>query len=197
MGQRANLAIGNASSYELFYSHWCANTLPRDLFWGPGHALDFISQQRAVDQSDGWLDTIWAEGGAVLDQEKRLFLLYGGCDLLYDVPLRRVYLELLAEAWVDWEIRWAFEGIVEIAEYLGVDRKNLIAVSDDSTDHSTDNATLLSPPQERDWLQCIGSIKSDSKLRIYPLGGMPIDYLLAGPQIVAASKDIGSLASLN
>ena len=75
MGQRANLAIGNANGYELYYSHWCANTLPRDLFWGPNHALNFISQQLQVDQTEGWLDTIWAEGGAVIDIETNTFLL--------------------------------------------------------------------------------------------------------------------------
>lgn len=67
MGQRANIAIGNAERYDLFYSHWCANTLPHDLFGGSDHAVDFVSCQRKVDRRDGWLDTIWAEGGAVID----------------------------------------------------------------------------------------------------------------------------------
>ena len=83
MGQRANLAIGNANNYELFYSHWCANTLPRDLFWGADHALEFISRQRAVSRDDGWLDTVWAEGGAVIDPNDRVLLLFGGEDVLY------------------------------------------------------------------------------------------------------------------
>jgi hypothetical protein len=63
MGQRANLVIVRPDGYELFYSHWCANTLPRDLFWGPEHAERFIRMQRPAGH-DEWLDTIWAEGGA-------------------------------------------------------------------------------------------------------------------------------------
>jgi len=104
MGQRANFAIGNASSYKLFYNHWCANTLPFELFWGPEHAHDFISRQKVVDNDTGWLDTIWAEGGAVLDLSTKTLLLYGGEDLLYDVPLRRAFLKLLKTSWSGWTI---------------------------------------------------------------------------------------------
>jgi hypothetical protein len=58
-------------NYQLFYSHWCANTLPRDLFWGPNHAAAFIRIQRAVDEDTGWLDEVWAEGGALLDFDRK------------------------------------------------------------------------------------------------------------------------------
>src|SRR5262249_14127948 len=98
VGQRANPVLVEGGEDQLFYSHWCANTLPRDLFRGPGHAVAFIRMQRAVDDS-GWLDEVWAEGGAVIDLDRRYFLLYGGEDVLYDVPLRRIYLRLLAQVW--------------------------------------------------------------------------------------------------
>ena len=86
MGQRANLILVEKGKYQLFYSHWCANTLPRDLFWGPDHAQAFIRIQRPVGDS-GWLDDVWAEGGAILDIDRKCLLLYGGEDILYDVPL--------------------------------------------------------------------------------------------------------------
>lgn len=66
MGQRANLIIVEYGKYELFYSHWAANTLTRDLFWSPEFATAFVQMQRQVDES-GWLDDVWAEGGAVID----------------------------------------------------------------------------------------------------------------------------------
>ncbi|QEG40082.1 hypothetical protein [Roseimaritima ulvae] len=193
MGQRANLAIGNANGYELFYSHWCANTLPRDLFWGSEHAVEFISNQRAVAVDDGWLDTVWAEGGAVIDPQNQTFLLYGGEDLLYDVPLRRLFLKMLSMAWDDWTVRWAFEGIVDLAEYLGVAREHVIADSNDTSEATA----ILTPPQERDWLRCIGTIRSDGDLAIYPLDGLLIDYLLAGPQLVVAANSVQSFVTLN
>ena len=182
MGQRANLAIGNANGYDLFYSHWCANTLPRDLFWGPSHALDFVSQQRRVDKENGWLDTIWAEGGAAIDPVSKTLLLFGGEDLLYDVPLRRVFLEFLSVSWDGWTIRWAYEGIVDIAEFLGVTRETVIAESHDKGGF----APTLSPPEEKDWLQCIGTFSVDGQLKIFPLPGLPEDYLLGGPALLNA-----------
>lgn len=193
MGQRANLAIGNASGYELYYSHWCANTLPRDLFWGPEHALDFVSQQRSVAVEDGWLDTIWAEGGAVIDPQDKTLLLYGGEDLLYDVPLRRLYLCMLNTAWRGWTIRWAFEGIVDIAEYLNVAREHVIADSD----NTKERAAVLAPPRARDWLRCICTIRCDGELAIYPLDGLLMDYLLTGSQLLAAAKSVSSFSTLN
>lgn len=193
MGQRANLAIGNASGYELFYSHWCANTLPRDLFWGSGHALQFISQQQSVTSGNGWLDTVWAEGGAVVDPPNKTLLLYGGEDLLYDVPLRRLYLKLLKVAWGDWNIRWAYEGIIDIAEYLGVDREHVTA----EAGFVDEMAANLTPPQERSWLRCIGTFKTDNGVKIYPLDGLPIDYLLMGSKLVGLSDQVQSWASLN
>lgn len=193
MGQRANLVIGNASGYELFYSHWCANTLPRDLFWGSNHAINFVSQQRVVAVDDGWLDTVWAEGGAVIDPQNQIFLLYGGEDLLHDVPLRRLFLKMLNAAWENWTIHWAHEGIVDIAEYLGVARNRVIANSS-GTNQST---AILMPPKERDWLSCIGTIRSDDGLAIYPLDGFLMDYLLSGPKLMTTSNSVQSFATLN
>lgn len=64
MGQRANLIIIRNNTYE-YYSHWCANTLPVDLFWGEVYAVKFVEMQTLVDES-GWLDSVWAEGGLFL-----------------------------------------------------------------------------------------------------------------------------------
>lgn len=178
MGQRANLLFVDASGFELYYSHWCANTLPRDIFWGPDYAIRFIQIQQVVSDV-GWLDSIWAEGGIVVDVEKQHLLFFGGEDILYDVPLRRFYLRMLQMTWVDWSIDWAYEGIVDIAEYVGVNRALVLA------DQSNDNVVInLEPPEERDWLQCVASFQLKSELRLFPLDRLPEDYLKAGPILI-------------
>ena len=58
MGQRANLIIVQDGQYDLFYTHWAANTLERDLFWSPEFATAFIQMHRKVDESCGWLDEV-------------------------------------------------------------------------------------------------------------------------------------------
>ncbi|WP_289138437.1 hypothetical protein [uncultured Brevibacillus sp.] len=98
MGQRANLIVVRDNTYDLYYSHWCANTLPKDLFWGEQYAIQYIEMQTRVDES-GWLDDVWAEGGAVLDVDKKKLVFYGGEDILYNIPLRNLYLKLMRKIW--------------------------------------------------------------------------------------------------
>src|SRR5258708_37243128 len=104
MGQRSNLLLVENNSYKLFYCHWCANTLPHDVFWGPEYAIPFVTKQRVIDEND-WLDEVWAEGGVVIDLSRRVLLVFGGEDILYDIPLRRLYFALLQEIWIEWDVR--------------------------------------------------------------------------------------------
>jgi hypothetical protein len=178
VGQRANLILVKEREHELFYSHWCANTLPRDLFWGPDHAMAFIKIQRPVDDS-GWLDDVWAEGGALLDFDRKHFLLFGGEDVLYDVPLRRTFLELLAEAWKRWTIRWAYEGIADLADCVGYPRDRVLSKKDQDRADVT-----LTPPEQNDWADLVASVRfDDGAIRLYPLAGDLPSYLSVGSKL--------------
>ncbi len=183
MGQRANLILVQNKQYDLFYSHWAANTLPQDLFWGPDFAMAFIKIQRRVDES-GWLDDIWAEGGAVVDQDTRQLLLFGGEDIRFDVPLRRVYIELLGKVWKDWRVQWAHEGIADLADYVGYPRDRVI-----SKKPEPDWKCNLSPPEKQSWTDIIGSVASPSGLRLFPLAGNVRSYLSRGWQLAEAAEN--------
>jgi CubicO group peptidase (beta-lactamase class C family) len=181
MGQRANLIIVREQAYELYYSHWCANTLPEVLFWGPEHALSFIERQTRVDESGpGWLDEVWAEGGALLDLEKRKLLFYGGEDILLDVPLRNLFLRLMEKIWPGWEIIWAYEGILDLATYVGYPQETLLAEREVYTcDRS------LAPPPARDWTDLIASVQfAGDDLLLFPLDGQLDSYLFNGPALI-------------
>ena len=178
MGQRANLLIVEEGQYQLFYSHWCANTLTRDLFWGPEHAVKFIRMQREVDESS-WLDEVWAEGAAVVDLDNQVLLLFGGEDVPYDVPLRRVYLDCLRRVWKAWDVRWAHEGIASIADYVGYPRSKVLTQSKDKA------VCSLAPPEERSWIDIVASIQwASDRVRFYPLAGDPEAYLSCGPSLL-------------
>ena len=128
MGQRANYVIVDPPAeggYELYYSHWAANRVPQDLFWGPEHALTFIRGQRPVPAKQ-WLDTVWAEGGALVDPERQTLLLFGGDDMDRELGLRRVYLRLVQPLWPGWNVRWADGELVELADYVGVDEEHVL-----------------------------------------------------------------------
>lgn len=178
MGQRANLIIIENFTYCLYYSHWCAISLPKDLFWGPEHALNFIKMQKRVDKETGWLDEIWAEGGTVLDLDKKKLLLYGGEELRQDILLRRVYMEALARVWEGWNVKWASEGIADLAEYVGYPKSKVLKQTEGET-------VIFCPPKEKDWLSIIVSVKFiDGCTRIYPLDGIIEDFLCYGPKLV-------------
>jgi hypothetical protein len=179
MGQRANLIIVRNKSYELYYSHWCANTLPKDLFWGEQYAIKFIEMQTKVDES-GWLDDVWAEGGAILDLDKKKLIIYGGEDILYDIPLRNLYLKLMRNTWYEWEIQWAYEGIIDLATYVGYPKEKVLTSSEDDI-----NDLSLAPPEEKNWVNTVASVKfSQNELLLFPLcGGIDV-YLSYGPDLI-------------
>jgi hypothetical protein len=186
MGQRANLILVEGEDYELYYCHWCANGLDRDLFWGPEHAVSFIRQQKRMGE-EGWLDDIWAEGGAVVDPGKKVLLLFGGESVRFDVPLRRIYMELLRAVWNGREVRWAYEGIADLADYVGYPRERVLSkeVEDPFTD--------LDLPEKRDWTDTMGSVAfEEGALRFFPLQAEAPNYLFSGlPLTDIARKERG------
>jgi hypothetical protein len=172
------LLIVEEGQYELFYSHWCANTLTRDLFWGPEHAVQFVRMQRQVDES-GWLDEVWAEGAAVVDLDRQILLLFGGEDILYDIPLRRVYIEFLRRVWKGWDVRWAYEGIAAIADYVGYPRSKVLSPG------KLETVCSLAFAEKRDWTDTVASIRwAAGDVRLYPLAGYAEAYLSSGPSLL-------------
>jgi hypothetical protein len=176
MGQRANLILVHSRQHELYYTHWRANTLDRDLFWGPEHATLFARVQQPTAE---WLDEVWAEGGAVIDHDARVLLLYGGEDTLHGVPLRRLYLRALARAWDGWEIRWAHEGIADLADYVGHPRADVLTAD---THPPIADVHVHARPS---FMRLVVSLVDDrGRLRLYtPLE--PIKEILrAGPRLL-------------
>ncbi|NGP59181.1 hypothetical protein FLT15_12690 [Paenibacillus thiaminolyticus] len=174
MGQRANLIVVRNGSYQMYYTHWCANTLPRDLFWGPEEALAFIESQQLTEE---WLDDRWAEGGVIIDLDQNVLLWYGGEDIMYDVPLRRQLFALMQPFWSGWELRWAKAGIVGMANYLNYPLEHVRSV-----EYAADLPAIIEPDSKGGFIRIIASIVfPDGELRIFPLSGTFDEYALAGP----------------
>lgn len=130
MGSRANYVIVDPAAdggYSLHYAHWGGQTIDRDLFWGPEHAIRFARAQKLVP-ADDWLNSTWAEGGALIDPGRQVLMIHGAADRLLDLGRRRVYLQLLAEVWTDWAIHWAHGGPADLGDYVGVPREALLVL---------------------------------------------------------------------
>ena len=184
MGQRANLILINKGVTEIFYTHWRANTLDENLFWGPQHSTAFIRSQRPV-ADELLLDEVWAEGGAVLDHDRQVLLLFGGEDIQYEVPLRHLYLQLIRRVWSGWEVRWAHEGVCDLADYIGRPRAEVLSEKNEKT-----SARLLKLPDPLKWTRTIGSfVLEGGLLRFFPLRGhrLELEDLAAGPKLIEAT----------
>jgi hypothetical protein len=191
MGHRANLIIVEDNAFTLRYDHWVSNRLDDVLFWGSKYALEYIEAQELVGEN-GWLNDVWAEGGVVLDLDKKTLLWFGGEDVAWDVPLRNVFLELQKKIWSDWNIEWAFRGIVDIAEYVGYDKEKVISPKTEDTD-----VTDMTFPERLDWTDIVGAIKfADRTTKLFPLAGNVQRFLKNGKNIIEQGKNLGGFESI-
>lgn len=127
VGHRSSLVVVDERGWRLHYSHWAANGIYRRLAAGPDAALAFVGAQQPTDE---WLDDTWAEGAVLVDTVARRLVWYGN-DMMIDLPNRRAFTRLLAETWPGWRVDWAFDGIGDIAAYVGVDRAAVRSVDPD------------------------------------------------------------------
>lgn len=191
MGHRANLLIVDDTGYQLYYCHWCANSLDVDLFWGPEYAIPFVQKQRKVDD-DGWLKILWGQGGVVVDRLRQVILFFFSGDISLDIPLRRLYLELFRQVWAGWQVRWAHNGILDLADYVHVPRERVVDFKE-----APSGAVSLLPPEKKEWTNLIGSITfEDNTLRLFPLIYNFEAFLPAGPQLVEVARNTEGLDHL-
>ena len=119
-----------------------------------------------------------------------MLLFYGGADVLHDVPLRRVYLQMLGRVWHGWQIAWAFEGIADVADYVGYPRDRVLSATEEQAGlfAFADRNGEIGPTSPR------VSLRADGSFRFYPLGGDIESYLLVGPAIIPISIGTGRRA---
>ncbi len=144
-----NVVLITSAGVEIKYSHWNAITLDCDLFWGPTYALAFA---RSLSSVENLLDEVWAEGGAVIDYTSRRLVLFGGEDIRSDVPLRRIYLKMLAATWPEWDVAWMRDDVVTLANAAGVNRDEVIDNADRDWAHDVED------PEDDQWTDTIISV---------------------------------------
>ncbi len=187
VGQRANYVIVDPSAdggYELYYSHWAANRVPLDLFWGPAQALAFIRGQRSVP-SKRWLESVWAEGGALIDPERQTLLLFGGDDMDCEPGLRRVYLQLAAPMWPGWSVRWADGELAELADYVGVAEETVLP-----TPPVPDDPKLVLSDPGQGWYDTALTVRwEDGSVDAWGAAEPVCDVLMLGSDLVEQARE--------
>lgn len=190
MGQRANYVIVEEGGFSLYYSHWGACTMERDIVWGPEPTLAFIRAQRRVP-NDQWLDDVWGEAGALVDPHARLLLFFSSEDMSSEAAHRRAMLTLLGATWDGWEVRWAYEGLADLVDHLGLDRALVRSDPDptvlDEPVHIEDDEASGNP---------ISVVSAGGALAIYLVDAYPIDLVRLGPDLLDRLAALPPRASL-
>ena len=83
---RANIVIVKDGDWQLYYSHWGGCRMLDALIGGPELALRYAASLRRCEK-DEWTAPSWADGGAVVDLDRRRVLFFGD-SLMFDMSER-------------------------------------------------------------------------------------------------------------
>jgi hypothetical protein len=115
MANRANYLIADGRGLSVFYGHWGAPTVPREVQQGPTACQRFIRTQQGVPEAE-LLEFAFMEGGIALDTAHRRALFFGGlASVNYDAAIQARLLERIRPAWeaerwtIDWARRYAYD----------------------------------------------------------------------------------------
>ncbi|HEY9717223.1 MAG TPA: hypothetical protein V6C69_07135 [Trichormus sp.] len=127
MGSRANYAIiSDTGAIALHYSNWGGQYIEGDMLWGPDVVIPFIQALEKGASEEILLDTTWCEGCAVVDIPKNRFLVFGGETIGRDPLLRNLWMKIAKAGWEGWTVDWAYHGIADMADALGVPRQKVL-----------------------------------------------------------------------
>ncbi|MEB3983560.1 hypothetical protein OQ968_20115 [Mycobacterium sp. 663a-19] len=157
MGNRANLVIVKDQDWQLYYSHWAGCRILDALIGGPELALRYIQSLRRCGK-DEWTDPLWADGGAVVDLDRRRLLFFGD-ELMVDMAERRAVMTVLAAIWPAYEIGWAYDGTVELAGYVGAELRC----------HTSGTEAPVELEQQNRLCHLVSVVDDTGKVRMWPL----------------------------
>ena len=161
MGHRSNFVIIKERQINIYYSHWGAISIPKDIFYGPQITIDYIQSLQPVE---ALLDDLWCEGAVLVDLDNKQLVFWGGD--AYEYPsVRKYFISLLQLNWEGWGIRWAEQGIIDIAQYLQTD------LSEVQTDIDYYHWTNY-----RGWLESIETKRTETILTIKYHPEITVDY---------------------
>ncbi len=118
MGHRANyVRVLEDGTFDVTYSHWGAQTLDSELFWGPEY-LDHLWHPEAA--RDHWYGD---EGGCLFDPVRRWLWWFGGWNLRFGcrgIRERQLHLQLMQVLWPGWTVEWGHTGENGLRSHCGL-----------------------------------------------------------------------------
>jgi hypothetical protein len=127
VGHRSNVFVVTGGRTSLRREKWGAFGLPGSLLTGSGAWLPAEAGDDEPYDEEPY-DEAWAEGGVLLDTDRRYLAFYTDINLVNSSEgLRRALLPLLAEGWPGWRVEYARRGLAELLAHAGLDRPDLLS----------------------------------------------------------------------
>lgn len=172
MGNRANIVVVENHDWQLYYSHWAGCRIVDALIGGPDAAVRYVRSLRQCAKTE-WTDPMWADGGALIDLDRRRLLFFGE-SLMVDMPIRRALMPVLAELWPGFDIGWAYDGTIELAGYVGATLRE---------SHWDKKLTIILAPDRNELCHLVSVVNEAGELRMWPLG-WDVSQAWRGPDLL-------------
>lgn len=143
------------------------------LIGGPQLALRYAQSLRRCAKNE-WVDPLWADGGAVIDLDRRRLLFFGD-ELMVEMSERRALMSVLAAVWPGYAIGWAYDGTIELAGYVGAELRP------QTWDHQPE-PQLADDPNELCHL--VSVVDTNGRTRMWPLRWGDLGVAWHGPAVV-------------
>jgi hypothetical protein len=192
MGNRATYALVEAGAVTYYYEHWGGYSIPGDVLAGPGATAAYL---RGLEAADALLDAGWAEGGILLDADRRRLLLWGGVNLRWNAYLRRPYLPALRRRWPGWRVEWPVEGVADFARHLGVDPASVLSTEADPGDEAPASVAELRRSGPADEMRILLTVRwADGRVTDHALheAVWTAPVLVWGPPVLDQFRDRAS-----
>lgn len=124
MSSRANFVLIENRQVQLYYSTYALST-PAILAQGLEFCESLFKKHICCEYL---LDNAWAEGGILIDKDNKLVLMFGGEEIAPFPAAQRQYVQYMMEtSWQGWNVKYCFQGNIDIAQYLGMMDNRLLA----------------------------------------------------------------------
>ena len=196
MGARANYVIIEDGAITVYSDKWGAMDIPAVVIDGPDATRAYIRAYiQELSPTETLMNDIWAEGGILLDMDRRALLFFGGENTLFSPNLQRILLHMMRPIWQGWSIAWAGRGIVDIAAYPGVadflriDPASLIQRKERVIEQAYDVAKIRNP-HVNPWAYTVITVKwEDGQVADYTFDSALDGYLLFGPNLLEILRE--------
>lgn len=203
MGHRASYAVIKDGRVDLFISRWGGKSIVADMLAGPDAATAMIRPRvgrtpppdddlvagllwNGPDPATELLNDVFCEGAALIDHDRRVLLAY---QWMEDYSQFAAAIAALGAVWPGWQVRWAFDGIGDLAAYLGQDRSTVRSGFEKDAcglgsfySPARRGKFPLDDDEEWDLFDCVLSVRhEDGSLDLYASGLSINDMALPAP----------------